>query len=497
MDRRFAARLRAVVPRVAARVASAVLVTSGVAAAPPPPASVGPGAPAPLVETADAFGPFRFGMAVEDALAIAPGFDWFEDRDPGYGRKRVVTAEGGWHLGGRIFDVTLAPGYHGDYELELRHTRDGDVADACRDAVVALATEFERRFGELTGPALQPAVPGRISVQRTSEGHPFVTVEPGVASAPPGPAAELFDVGEDSSVAMLPGGGDLPGAASWYTRREPTRAQPWRVTVDGRFARDEDGAPPTCKVVGKLAREGEVPREVWLDVARTPIAHAPSAAVLHHSLDAFLQPRAKSRARDLAELSAAGVEVILDCAVRRDTGALSDCRTADVDRGGRRVAVPLAPLENVAWQRARHLRFDVQAIDPRDPARLRAKVPMRVAPGDRLALGPVPSTLRPLRDIAWAQRPTGADLERAYPRDALGDGIEAVVRASCRLQPDLTAVCIDAVVTPAGDAENTHAFALAAYEVLAKFRARDVLRDGTTPAAGEWFTGSVTFRLGD
>ncbi len=424
--------------------------------------------PAPvaaLVETADAFGPFRFGMAVEDAVAIAPGFDWYEDREPGYRQRRVVTAESGWHLGERTYDVILAPGYHGAYELQLRHTHESDVAESCSDAALALAVEFERRFGELTGPSLDS-----------------------------GQAGELIDVGKGSSVTMRPFVGNLPGATGWFTRRGPTRTQPWRVAVSGDFSRDENGSPPTCKVLGTLAREGEVPREAWLDVAQAPIAHAPSAAVLHHSLDAWLQPHARSRVRELAELSAAGVEVILDCAVRRDTGAVWDCRTTDDDRGGRRVA---SPLESVVRQRLQHLRFEARAIDSRDPAPLRAKVPMRVAPADRLAPGPVPPTLRPLREIAWAVRPSGMDLERAYPREALRNEIEAVVSASCRLQADLSAVCVDAVVTPAGDAEHTHMFALAAYGVLTKFRARDVLRDGVTAAAGEWFKGSVTFRLGN
>ena len=178
----------------------------------------------------------------------------------------------------------------------------------------------------------------------------------------------------------------------------------------------------------------------------------------------------------------------MDCAVRRDTGALADCRAE-----GRSTPA----LVEVVQRRLPHVRFDPQAIDMRDPAPLRAKVALRVAPGDRVDPGPLPTTLRALREVTWAERPTGADLERAYPREALRREMQAVVLASCRLQPDLSVVCTGAVVNPAGDARNSHAFSLAAYEVLTKFRARDLLRDGVTPAAGEWFTGSVSFVLAD
>ena len=352
---------------------------------------------------ADAFGPFYFGMATGDAVAMAPGLDWYKSRDRRNGRVRSVTVAEGWRLGANNYDVTLAPGYYGAYELRLEYAHAHDSAAACFDAVSALVIEIERRYCALTEPSRLPEGALRIALGRES-----------------------------------------------------------RLAV---------------------SRDPNIPAEVLLDVGRTPFVAQPTIAVLHHSLDA------------VTGLPPEGVSVSMNCAVRRDSGELRDCRAAGPEAGTASIAPGV--LAAVKF-RLRHLRFDPQAIDPNDPAPLRAVLPVRVSPSDRVQLGPIPATLHALREVRWDARPTGADLERACPPEALRNELQAVVTASCRIQPDLSAVCTDARVTSSDvDAKYTRMFEIAAYEVLTKFRAKSLLRDDVTPAVGAWFTGSVAFRIAD
>ncbi len=289
-------------------------------------------------------------------------------------------------------------------------------------------------------------------MQRTPEGCPIVTGEPGEHLRE---AAPTISLGRDSEVAVLALEQNVPGAASWLAQRAPMPDQPWRAAVEGPFANRDD--VPTCVVSGRLTRGGKITSEVLLDLAHTPFVRQPSIAALHHSLDA------------VTGLPPEGVSVSMNCPVRRGSGELRDCRAAGPESGMASIAPGVLAAVN---RRLRHLRFDPQAIDPNDPA--------------------------PLRAVRWAERPTGWDLERACPRAALQKEVQAAVEASCRIQPDLSAVCTDARVTSSdADVKHTRLFERAAYEVLTKFRAKPLLPADVTAAVGARFTGSVTFRIAD
>jgi len=236
--------------------------------------------------SAGSFGAFHFGIAVDDAMAAAPDATWLEEGPPPRGHMRSVTAVAGWRLGALDFDVTLQPGYYGAYALVLRHEREVSTAAACFERVAALVVEFEGRFGELEPPPdRQPQRSrGQISIQRTPDGHAFVTASPGGLVGEVAPTVEL---GSDSEMAVLTVAGDLSGAANWLAYRGPTRKQPWRVRVDARFGRRHE--LPVCVVNARLDRDGEVPPAVWLDEAQTPLVRQPPIAVLHHSPDAHVQ----------------------------------------------------------------------------------------------------------------------------------------------------------------------------------------------------------------
>lgn len=116
---------------------------------------------------------------------------------------------------------------------------------------------------------------------------------------------------------------------------------------------------------------------------------------------------------------------------------------------------------------------------PPPPAPVAAPAPATVA-----AAPAEPATVRPV----WTRRPSGRDLQAAYPAAAARQGVEGRVVLDCLIGNDLAIRCRARSETPAG-----YGFATAALRVAQQFRAAPALADGR-PAAGERATVALVFK---
>ena len=395
-------------------------------------------------------GPFRVGMTFDEARAVAPKAKWTETLSR-YTQK-VLELEGrnAFKLDGMTFHVNLKPLPYGAYDLAAFHTVERSARRSeCEAAFGLTIRALEPRFGPL-GPVtpLSEAERGRLPI-----GYDMLPV--------------LFDrhepvaMGGQSRVEVFQAG--ATGNTRWLSGR---REGDLTVIVAGRYI-DRDAAlwPTSCVVTARIISTPPRPATEWVDVAslRAPPEPPRGARLLSF--------------RGLATLPSAPTNVEVTCQVSRQTARLSACKAAPG------VAEPLAVP---AARQANGLRLDAPGIDPDSDIPLEAKLTVRIDPADAVAPSPPAgqATLS-IADVAWAQRPTPADLQRYYPVRALRMEIAARVTMICEIGAGGALSCTSTLVQTAEGQEEMFVDWAAKVEQL--FRAGPTLVDGS-PATGRWVT---------
>jgi hypothetical protein len=415
-------------------------------------------------------GPFTFGMSLDEARAAAPGLAWEDaERSPYSGRVLALAADNAVTLGGLPHQVTVRPGYHGGYELELETRPSVKLAAECDAAVLAVAAEAEPWIGKLTGvdaTAQDSGSPPRSGLRwetrRGPDGNVSVVPVPDYAfSARPAPKGRV-KVGKRSTVALVTRidgvkAGDEPDQR--VGEAEGSRGT-LTLSVRSKFQREESGGY-SCRVRTVLRRLSQTPAPRQVDVATLRFIAGDTIGLRHHSLDGLPVPS-----------QPLGFE--MPCQVRRETGILNCMPPHGRDAG--------------AWgeallRRTGALRLDPTRFDPDDPAQLRTTLSLAIRPEDRRPLDFLERPRVPVALLRWRYRPG-----LGTPAGFAGERVEVI----CEVQADQSLVCTDSARTVLSTETQKVRAVRFALRLVSGYVAEPQLADGR-PSSGAVFSTVVEF----
>jgi hypothetical protein len=175
------------------------------------------------------------------------------------------------------------------------------------------------------------------------------------------------------------------------------------------------------------------------------------------------------------------LDIELACEIDRRTGWAMGCgivRPDDVS----------LEQEQVAYNLARLVAYDMSAVDRDDPQAMRGTLRVRVDPAARRPVDFLASPRTPLAEIEFAEQP---DPERAYILPPmLGDERAPIVQVllTCRVESDGSLICADPAAATDPD---LRAIAATATRIAASgYRVAPALRSGA-PSAGQVFDLTV------
>lgn len=219
----------------------------------------------------------------------------------------------------------------------------------------------------------------------------------------------------------------------------------------------------------------------------------------------------KAATAAVAGLPASPVTVRLQCTVEPDTGTPVSCvpleanakpitSRAELNRreaAWESGAAAAAPAVTVAIQRVRFTRIRaVPAADGKPAAPVQMLFTETVGAGDAVKLGAPTGTLTSA-DLEMDERPDGALLTAYYPAQALRAGIQARIKANCRVMPDRKLFCRDAeLISPdaAITPEIAGEFRNATYQVFDAIRLAPLSKAGD-PVVGRDVDMRISFVL--
>ncbi len=395
-------------------------------------------------------GPLVFGMSLEEIQAAVPDASWQPtSRSKFTGRPFGIVAADAIDFGGQRMEVRVREEkYDRDIVLTSRSTESS--AQACERAGLDFLSALESSAGTLQ--AGTSSYGEAVSFGRGS------TV--------------LFTAFDDRSRLLTRNRAqrapvDRMGLA---TKREAERLE-----VKGSVTYDARSAGNCVFTVTVISWRQRPPFEV--------IAYDESRVVRRISIG--------DRHRLASQLNIAADEIVVpqQCQVSRQTGAVLVCRpganaTADPD------------IEGVAGRYAGAMAFDLSGLDRDDPQPVLVEIPVRVARSDVRPLsfaGPVV----PMSEVAFDAVPPGQEIQRAFPSQALRDGVGAVVEAVCEVQRDGSLVCRRSTVRQTnGLSDFAAGFERAVEKLLPLYRAGPVMKNGT-PSAGAVFGMAVAFKVAE
>lgn len=393
-------------------------------------------------------GPLVFGMSLEEIQAAAPGARWQTTSRSGFtGRAFGIVAAEAIDFGGRRMEVRVREEkYDRDIVLTSRTTESG--ARACEQAGLKMLGALEDSAGTLQA--------GRIAY---GEAVPF-----GRGST------ALFTAFDERSrpVARRSLGRARVDRLGLAAKREAERLEVKGTTSYD--ARSEGNCVCSVTVIG------------WRE--RPPFAVIPydeSKVVRRMSIGD------RHRLAGRLQLPADVVVVPQQCQVSRQTGAVLLCHA-----GGDATVGP--DVAGAAGRYAGAMAFDLTGLDRDDPQPVLVDIPVRVARSDVRPLtfaGP----LVPLSEVAFDATPSGPEVQRAFPWQALRKGVGARVEAVCQVQSDGSLVCRRPTVRQDdGSSDLVVDFEHAVEKLLPLYRAGPALRSGA-PSSGAVFGMVVAFTV--
>jgi len=407
---------------------------------------------------ASAIGPFSFGMSFADARAAAPRAEWRETSSRYTSKPIEIDGRNAFRVGGLSFDVNLKPLAHGGYRVRIVNAVDGRRASEkrCAETLAIVVNAVEARFG-----ALVPVTP----LSDTEDGGLPIGFQTLANSG----GATVLAMGRESRAQIFKPEGT--GTTMWLTGQ---RREGLNIVAGARYLDHTSPFwPSTCVVTAQLTSLPPRPAFELVDLLTMPSAPTPSI------------PSRRRSFSGLSPLPSAPANVEVICKVSRLSGDVSECRATDGSNPA---------LAKAAERQGDDLSLSPTVLDPDNDIPLRLRATLAIDPRDAKPFAlPAGVAALKMNEVAWAARPTGADITPLYPDRAVRMGLAARLSALCQIVADGRLTCAEVTVVTAPGQEAT--FEGIGEKIAGLFRAEAKLISGE-PAEGRWVQMTFAFNPG-
>lgn len=451
--------------------AAALMLVSGAAAAQTEPAA-----------ERVTFDPLWLGMSFDDARAAAPMVDWQETTlifNPG---QRILVGEDVVTVLGRSFNARVEPGVYGAAWLTL-DTEEGEIGlRACRAAAVEMTAAMEARFGAFA--AQPPAEYRSADAPRDNDWDSMSASLPGyLTTGRDERPREVLRAGQASRVAFSVPSFGRSGRGSWQAIRLPQGDDALTVGVGAVYALNPDSDRLSCSLSIHVRRLPPRPEQETIAFETLVPVVEPTLADRHASLE-FMT------AEQLAALPAEGVDVSVECIVRRHNGTLL-CLNPDEIAPDERHLISAAQVWGYSYQ------FRTDNLEPASDIPLRTLMTVRLKPSDRVDLSSPPEgELLAMGALKWRRFIGREWLNEQMQQLASGD---VSLRARCQVQVDGSVICEDMAFVQDGApyaGRDVHRLSSISRAIASVMSVAPELEDGTA-SAGRWFNFALTLRVPD
>lgn len=427
------------------------------------------------------FGPVWLGMSFDDARTALPDVAW-QEKGAALNPSRIrLSGPGAIDLLGRRFDVEIKPGVHGASRIDF-HTAAQEIGiRGCRALVAEAVAGLEARFGRFEALPNPPATPSDElpAAIRMWTSRDLRMELPGLFAVSAGlPATEVFDAGGQSRVNFFPSPGQR-GRGTWQSIRQPANDD-LTIGVGAGYAPDLDTSKPTCDLYIFVSHEPPRPELETIAFEDLVPLRTPTIADRHASLE-FMS------AEQLASLPDEGIEISVDCAVRRQYGTLL-CLNPEEIRPEERELISAAQAQGRGYV------FRTDSLQPESDISLYTRLTVRLRASDRIDMSrSVEGPILPMRELGWARFPNREWLAEQVQRLEPGD---LSIKARCQVQLDGSVICGAMALERNGESHQSSRLESTGSRIISLIQAASELSDGT-PSAGRWFDFKLTFRVAE
>lgn len=434
-----------------------------------------PAAPVERIE----FGPVWLGMSFDDARTALPNVAWREKSAP-LNRSRIsLDGSEAIDLFGRRYDVEIKPGVHGASRIDF-HTAAPEIGiRQCRALVAETVAGLETRFGRFE------ALPN--SAKELSAGIRMWTSRdlrmqlPGFLSVSAGlPVTEIFNAGGRSHVNFFASPGQQ-GRGAWQSIRQPANDD-LTIGVGASYGAGLDSGTPTCDLYIFVSHEPPRPERETIAFEQLVPLRTPTVADRHASLD-FMSTE------QLAALPEEGIDIAVDCSVRRQYGTLL-CLNPDVIQPEERHLITAAQLLGGDYV------FQTDDLQPESDIPLETRLTVRIKASDRIDIsGPAEAAILAMNDVNWRRSASRQWL--TAQADQLELAGEYSIRARCQIQSDGSVICGELILERDEEPLTGHSVSQlhrTGVRTIRAMLAAPELDDGTS-SNGRWLDFSFIMRV--
>ncbi len=409
-----------------------------------------PSVPAPPMSVS--IGPFQMGMTFAEARAAAPHLAWTDVTVDPVDKSRFISAPAAVEMFGFVYDIRMAPGYYGSYEMSLRHASQVQDEAECAERAGVLVAELEDRYGAFA-PDAAPK----------EQGFRYYN--------------SAVKIGRRSQ--LLWARSEIPGWSQWLARSANTAgAAAVEINIKVYFAADAPaGQKSICHSSIVFKSKGGAPESEEISVEQLRPVAMPSIAMLHESLEGV-------------DLPTDGVVVPARCLIDRIRGALKKCSIDSKVSAGAIQAIQ---------RRMGAMRYDSEALQPGNPVPLYAAITFRLLPSERLGIVAPNKPDIDVSTIEWLHKDSRLWIVNVSTTPPTERYVRATVTATCQIQGDGSIICVQYQVTSEepqqllGKSEQVH-LETEARDTLREYRAASKLKDGRN-SAGKWVNISLPMKL--
>lgn len=431
------------------------------------------------------FGPVWLGMSFSDARTALPDVAWREKPAP-LNRSRIsLDGPEAIDLFGRRYDVEIKPDVHGASRIDF-HTAAPEMGiRQCRALVIETVAGLETRFGRFEA---LPNMPKGLSNELPNAIRMWTSRDmrmqlPGFLSVSAGlPVTEVFNAGGQSRVNFFASPGQR-GRGAWQSIRQPANDD-LTIGVGASYGPGLDSGRSTCDLYIVASHEPPRPeREVIVFEELVPL-RTPTVADRHASLDFMM-------AEQLAALPEEGIDITVDCSVRRQYGTLL-CLNPDVIQPEERHLITAAQLRGEGYV------FETDNLQPESDIPLETRMTVRLKASDRIDIsGPVEAPILAMPAVTWRRSPSRQWLTAQTDRlDRAGD---YSVTARCQIQSDGSVICGELILERNEEPLTGHSATqlhLTGVRMIGAMLAAPELDDGTS-SGGRWLDFRFVVRVVD
>lgn len=439
--------------------------------------------PAPAPVERIEFGPVWLGMSFDDARTALPNVAWREKSAP-LNRSRIsLDGPEAIDLFGRRYDVEIKPGVHEASRIDF-HTAAPEIGiRQCRALVAETVAALETRFGRFEAlPNTSNGPTNELPAAIRMWGSRDLRMQlPGFLSVSSGlPVTEVFNAGGGSRVNFFASPGQR-GRGAWQSIRQPANDD-LTIGVGAGYGSGLDSGRPTCDLYIFVSHEPPRPERETIAFEELVPLRAPTVADRHASLD-FMS------IEQLAALPEEGIDIAVNCSVRRQYGTLL-CLNPDVIRPEERHLIAAAQLRGGGYV------FQTDDLHPESDIPLETRLTVRIKTSDRIDIsGPAEATILAMNDVNWRRSASRQWLtEQADQLELAGD---YSIRARCQIQSDGSVICGELILerneVPLTGRSAPH-LERTGTKIIGAMLAAPELDDGTS-SNGRWLDFRFTMRV--